>query len=150
MQRIELDEDLRVPRTEVNSGGWGESLFQDLKKARVDLFGEDKKKTGGVKVVAKGGEVFEADMVLCTAPLGVLKTDMIEFRPKLRERKREAIQKVGFGVLNKCALAFSEKFWDDVDFIGHAAEKHNQTPVIFTNVNVLDGKPVLCAMFGGR
>lgn len=41
------------------------------------------------------------DAVLVTAPLGVLKKGAISFSPPLPERKLGAIQRMGFGVLNK-------------------------------------------------
>ena len=41
------------------------------------------------------------DAVLVTAPLGVLKKGSIKFSPPLPERKLGAIQRMGFGVLNK-------------------------------------------------
>jgi len=142
VEKVVLDEELRV-----GGNDWGENIFTDLKKAQGEFFSE--KGGGGVQVVSKDGEVFRCDAVVCTAPLGVLKTDMIKFDPPLKQRKREAIEKVGFGVLNKCALSFEKRFWDDEDFIGHAAEFHNKSPIMFTNISRLDGKPVICAMFGG-
>ena len=39
--------------------------------------------------------------MLVTAPLGVLKKGAIRFSPPLPERKLGAIQRMGFGVLNK-------------------------------------------------
>ena len=39
--------------------------------------------------------------MLVTAPLGVLKKGSIRFSPPLPERKLGAIQRMGFGVLNK-------------------------------------------------
>ena len=53
------------------------------------------------KVVCTDGEVIEADEVVVTAPLGVLKTDMIDFDPPLPGWKRGAIDRMGFGLLNK-------------------------------------------------
>lgn len=51
------------------------------------------------------GEKFAADIVLVTAPLGCLKAGQIDFAPKLPAWKTEAIQKLGFGTLNKVILA---------------------------------------------
>ena len=52
-----------------------------------------------------------ADAVLVTAPLGVLKAGTLKFYPPLPERKMGAIQRMGFGVLNKvsdiCSLQLS-------------------------------------------
>lgn len=53
------------------------------------------------KIVMADGEVIEADQVVLTAPLGVLKTDTIDFDPPLPPWKRAAIDRMGFGLLNK-------------------------------------------------
>lgn len=47
------------------------------------------------------GEKFEGDAVVVTVPLGCLKANQIEFMPKLPTWKADAIQKLGFGTLNK-------------------------------------------------
>ncbi len=53
------------------------------------------------KVVCTSGEVIEADEVVITAPLGVLKSDAIDFDPPLPGWKQGAISRLGFGLLNK-------------------------------------------------
>jgi lysine-specific histone demethylase 1 len=42
-----------------------------------------------------------ADVALVTVPLGVLKKQALNFQPPLPEAKQEAINRLGFGVLNK-------------------------------------------------
>ena len=56
---------------------------------------------GQAKVECHNGEVFEADQVVLTSPLGVLKAHSIEFSPALPEWKQGAIDRMGFGLLNK-------------------------------------------------
>ncbi len=48
-------------------------------------------------------EVFvtAAEAALVTVPLGVLKKGSINFQPPLPSRKQEAIDRMGFGILNK-------------------------------------------------
>ena len=53
------------------------------------------------KVVCTDGEVIEADEVVVTVPLGILKADTIDFDPPLPSWKRGAIDRMGFGLLNK-------------------------------------------------
>ena len=65
-----------------------------------------------IVVTTAGGEAFEADRVIVTVPLGVLKEDFIAFRPSLPVRKRDAIAKLEMGVLNKAYLLFDDVFWD--------------------------------------
>ena len=45
--------------------------------------------------------IFRADAVIVTLPLGVLKTNAISFHPPLPEWKTQAINNLGFGLLNK-------------------------------------------------
>ena len=47
------------------------------------------------------GEEFEGAAVIVTVPLGCLKSEDITFTPALPSWKTEAIQKLGFGNLNK-------------------------------------------------
>lgn len=53
------------------------------------------------KVVCTNGEVVEADEIVLTAPLGVLKAGDIDFDPPLPGWKLGAINRLGFGLLNK-------------------------------------------------
>ena len=80
--------------------------------------------SGGVTVVCQagpGGEPrrFEADKLVLTVPLGVLKAGSIQFNPPLPAAKQAAIQRLGMGTLNKCCLRFARPFWPtDVDWLG--------------------------------
>jgi len=53
----------------------------------------------------------EANHVIVTVPLGVLKAGCIDFIPKLPQDKQDAIDKLGMGLLNKCTMLWNE---DDV------------------------------------
>jgi len=48
--------------------------------------------------------IFRADAVIVSAPLGVLKANVISFHPSLPEWKTQAIHNLGFGLLNKVCL----------------------------------------------
>lgn len=82
---------------------------------------------GGVTVVCQGrpgGERrrFEADKLVLTVPLGVLKAGSIQFNPPLPPAKQAAIRRLGMGTLNKCCLRFERPFWPtDVDWLGQIA-----------------------------
>ena len=56
------------------------------------------------KIVCTDGEVIEADEVVLTTPLGVLKSDVIDFDPPLPNWKQGAIDRMGFGLLNKVCV----------------------------------------------
>ena len=76
----------------------------------------------GVQVHCKyGGErqVYHANTCVVTLPLGVLKSKSVTFEPSLPHKKLHAIEKLGFGVLNKIIMLFPYIFWDNsTDVIG--------------------------------
>jgi lysine-specific histone demethylase 1 len=57
----------------------------------------------GVPIVVEcqNGEKIEADEVVLTTPLGVLKEETIKFNPPLPNWKTDCIKRMGFGLLNK-------------------------------------------------
>src|SRR5690606_35153188 len=68
--------------------------------------------SGPATIVCEDGSTIEADYVVSTIPLGVLKYKDIEFNPPLPDWKHGAIERLGFGVLNKVILVYKEPFWD--------------------------------------
>ncbi|KAF5197914.1 Lysine-specific histone demethylase 1-like protein [Thalictrum thalictroides] len=106
----------------------------------------------GVMVFA-GGQVFRGDMVLCTVPLGVLKRESIEFVPELPLAKREAIQRIGFGLLNKVAMLFPYDFWGGgIDTFGHLTEDSSMRGefFLFYSYSSVSGGPLLVALVAGE
>jgi len=65
------------------------------------------------RVVCEDGYEVEADVVVSTIPLGVLKHGNVEFDPPLPAWKQRAVKRLGFGVLNKVILVYSKAFWDE-------------------------------------
>jgi lysine-specific histone demethylase 1 len=75
------------------------------------------------KVVCTNGQTFDADEVVMTVPLGVLKGDAVDFDPPLPSWKQDAIDRMGFGLLNKVsfmALLLGGLF-DSCNCTGHPA-----------------------------
>ncbi|KAL2245413.1 lysine-specific histone demethylase 1 homolog 2 [Sesamum indicum] len=106
----------------------------------------------GVEVIA-GNQVFQADMVLCTVPLGVLKKGKIRFEPGLPEKKLAAIERLGFGLLNKVAMVFAHNFWgEDLDTFGSLRESshHRGEFFLFYSYHTVSGAPVLVALVAGE
>ncbi|RDL34723.1 Uncharacterized protein BP5553_07851 [Venustampulla echinocandica] len=64
------------------------------------------------KIECENGEIIEADCIVSTIPLGVLKRQNISFQPPLPDYKTGAIQRIGYGILNKLVLVYREPFWD--------------------------------------
>ena len=69
--------------------------------------------------VTHNGTTTEADYVLVTVPLGVLKANTIQFLPALPTTKQTAIQKIGMNCVNKFLLTWNTAFWDDVQYISY-------------------------------
>ncbi|CAN6479894.1 unnamed protein product [Victoria cruziana] len=106
----------------------------------------------GVLVVA-GGQVFRGDMVLCTVPLGVLKSGSIKFEPELPQMKKDAISRLGFGLLNKVAMLFPRVFWSGgIDTFGHLTEDPKQRGefFLFYSYASVSGGPLLIALVAGE
>jgi hypothetical protein len=97
-------------------------------------------------VKLSSGTTLQADAVVCTLPLGILKTGDVIFDPPLSLEKQKAIERLGSGLLNKCALTFAKPFWQDSDFLGLADETHSY---LILNSLKVTGKPVLLFMYGG-
>ncbi len=66
-----------------------------------------------VVVKTKNGDRYEADRVLVTVSIGVLKSNMINFKPVLNEKKKQTINAITYHPGFKVALKFSEKFYPD-------------------------------------
>ena len=99
-----------------------------------------------VVVTTESGDTFEADRVVVTVPLGVLKTGAILFAPGLPPAMRDAIAALDMGILNRTVLLFDEPFWDrDTEWIGYAGRQPGQWSETL-NLYPYLGKPVL-AMF---
>lgn len=69
-------------------------------------------KSGAAKVMCENGIEIDADYVVSTIPLGVLKHGNVEFVPPLPSWKEDAIGRLGFGILNKVILVYQQRFWD--------------------------------------
>lgn len=97
--------------------------------------------------------VVAADAVVVTLPLGVLKRRVVTFSPPLPSYKRESIERLGVGVLNKVMLRFPDPpFWKDSDkidsahnYVGHASIPRNR----FYKFFFVKDRPVIVAIVSG-
>jgi len=102
----------------------GLEIRREIVVKKVEHFGGEGD-AGGVVVHVANGERIEGSACIVTAPLGCLKSGDIEFVPRLSEAKSVAIQRLGFGRLNKVVMEFEKSFWDDdVDYFGAAREHY--------------------------
>lgn len=100
----------------------------------------------GVSLEA-GGETFEASHAIVTVPVGVLRAGTLAFSPPLSETRRDALDRLDTGNLEKVVLTFAERWWDgsvayvDPDGEGVFPEFHDLT--------ALAGAPVLVGLYAG-
>ncbi|XP_076358730.1 lysine-specific histone demethylase 1A-like isoform X2 [Tachypleus tridentatus] len=102
---------------------------------------------------------FKGDAVLCTLPLGVLKQavqgnqsvlNTVQFVPPLPDWKVAAIQRLGFGNLNKVVLCFDRVFWDpNANLFGHVGSTTASRGELFLFWNLYRA-PVLLALVAGE
>ncbi|CAH0553813.1 unnamed protein product [Brassicogethes aeneus] len=68
-------------------------------------------KASHVEVTCENGEIFHADQLICTIPLGVLKSKAnAMFQPSLPAYKVDAIDRLLFGTVNKIILEYDRPF----------------------------------------
>merc|ERR1719419_437950 len=105
---------------------------------------------------------YKADCVLCTLPLGVLKQSItsltsttsspntVTFNPPLPDWKKEAVQRLGYGNLNKVVLCFDRIFWDNTsNLFGHVGSTTASRGELFLFWNLYKA-PVLLALVAGE
>ena len=66
-----------------------------------------------VLITTSNGKIYKADKVLVTVSLGVLKSNMITFKPELSPKKKEAIKSISFELGLKVIMKFHKKFYPD-------------------------------------
>lgn len=102
-------------------------------------------------------QTLKGDAVLCTLPLGVLKEclrgnglNSVQFQPPLPEWKSAALQRMGFGNLNKVVLCFDRVFWDpSANLFGHVGSTTASRGELFLFWNLYKA-PVLLALVAGE
>jgi polyamine oxidase len=120
----------------------GLDIKQGTEVNRISYGGAD------VRIETSTGTV-TADRVIVTVPLGVLKADKIAFDPPLDDAKRDAIERLGFGLLNKVVLTFDEPFWPTAKpMIGLVGT--NQPVTDLVNGLLFAGTPLLVGLRGGE
>ena len=107
----------------------------------------------GVEVYTDDNQYY-ASHVIVTVPLGVLKSDMIEFNPPLPTEKQQAVSRLEMGNLEKVILRFDEAFWQAEGVKGFSWLDHEngeltgEFPAII-DISEVAGAPTLVAFYGG-
>ena len=93
-------------------------------------------------------DAFEADFVIVTVSVGVLKSGAIEFSPPLPGEKATAIGGLEMGLLNKLCLKYDHVFWDDnAQFVAEPDDR--ATWSTWFNFTEVSGEPTLVCMNSG-
>ncbi|MBL7827958.1 MAG: FAD-dependent oxidoreductase [Saprospiraceae bacterium] len=93
----------------------GLNVLLNQRVSKVDYSGEKVK-------ITHNGTISEADYVIVTVPLGVLKNSSIQFSPALPAAKQTAIEKVGMSCVNKFLLTWDTAFWADEQYLVYTPE----------------------------
>jgi vacuolar protein sorting-associated protein 33A len=118
---------------------------------------------GPAVIQCEDGSVIEADNIVCTIPLGVLKQNTVKFEPQLPAWKEDVIGRLGFGILNKVVLVYDKVFWEpDRHIFGvlqDAPNRHSTAQKDYAtnrgrffqwfNVSNTTGLPCLIALMAG-
>jgi len=137
------------------SGGYGTIMSQLAEGVNIRLnspVSHVLHDANGVVVVTKNDERIEGSSVICTIPLGCLKAGDVTFDPPLGAMKASAVERLGFGNLNKVVLEFEEAFWDQsVDYFGSAIDssENRGRSFMFWNLVPVSGKPMLISLIAG-
>ena len=137
--------------------------LQTNKAVNRILYNEGGSPGSTAKVICDDGDVFEASHIVLTTPLGVLKSKSITFEPDLPVWKRKAIERLGFGTLNKVILVFEKPFWNvNQDMIGLLRDATTTNSLnqgdyvqnrgryyLFWNCIKTSGRPMLIALMAG-
>jgi len=114
-------------------------------------------KVRAIRYEKKGVEVvtdkthYQADFVILTVPLGVLKANTIHFKPTLPKAKQMAIKQLQMGIYNKIYLFFDKPFWNKkVEWLGYIpTEKNINNSLDIMNFYPLSHLPILVVFTGG-
>ncbi|KAG0356405.1 hypothetical protein BGZ54_000736, partial [Gamsiella multidivaricata] len=120
-----------------------------------------------VRIQCRDGTSLDCTIAAITVPLGVLKSQQIDFLPPLPPWKEQAVRHLGFGLLNKLVLVFEKPFWDPAsDFFGCVGRGQEESYVnghdlesyrssrgkfyMFWSCAAVSGLPVLVALMAGQ
>jgi monoamine oxidase len=86
-------------------------------------FESDHESTPGVIICLENGSIYHCDACILTVPLGVLKSNSIEFVPNIPRPLQDHISKLESGLMNLIWLRFPYPFWPKgIHFIGVTRE----------------------------
>ncbi|CAF1193351.1 unnamed protein product [Adineta ricciae] len=103
-----------------------------------------------VEVRTNTGQIYHAEYVLLTVPLGVLKRKLIEFSPPLPKWKTDAIDRIGFNIFEKVFLVWNSAWWNSSQFYFTRISSTPTRMNYWVNENKWNDKPALICFFSGN
>ncbi|ANY20205.1 Putrescine oxidase [Tsuneonella dongtanensis] len=102
-----------------------------------------------VAVRCTDGTVYEAEQVIVTLPLGVLKAGTVTFAPPLPAERQEAIDRLGVGCLAKIALRYPAVAWPRQQYVFALPPNRGRGAAMAINRASIDGTPEVILLAGG-
>ncbi|KAG0250342.1 hypothetical protein BG011_008416 [Mortierella polycephala] len=159
-----LDIRLNMPVSSINHNVTSRTLRRRLSRGDAAL---SEAQADPIQVQCRDGTVIDCSAAIVTVPLGVLKSQQIQFSPPLPTWKEQAIQHLGFGLLNKLVLVFDRVFWEPsvglFGYVGSGKEGSYSSGYdlnayrssrgkfyMFWNCIIVSGLPVLVTLMAGQ
>lgn len=103
------------------------------------------------------GKQYIGEYVICTLPLGVLKSGKIVFQPELPKEKILAMSHLNMGIMNKVFMLFPKVFWDSEQYISSISPSYwsgenwmnKGVWIEFNNLDAFFHQPILSAIVSG-
>lgn len=97
-------------------------------------------------------EVYHAKYVICTASIGILQRNLIQFTPALPQAKQDAIKNFTMGELDKAVIVFDKPFWNPGSYFLSIVQEDctNRHFEFFMSVQPITKEPILVGFVHGR
>ena len=105
---------------------------------------------GLAEVETADHHLYQAQFVLVTVPLGVLKARTIEFTPPLPKWKTDAIDRIGYGILDKAVLLWNDAWWGLNEYFLLRVDSRRSEFSFWVNANKWNDRPALVCYFIGK
>ena len=103
----------------------------------------------GVSLRLGTGESLSVDRVIVTAPIGVLKEQVIDFDPALPVSHRGALNDLSVGDIELVRMEFDDPFWT-TDAVWWVREDEDELIRLWVNLQLATGRPVLLGLVAGE
>ena len=121
-----------------------EGMAQGIHIKYREVVSEIKHSEHGVIVESNKGS-YEAEAVVITLPVGVLKAGKVKFTPELPEAVRKSIDEIKVGLFNKIAMRFQETFWNPDCDMFELVSSRSDFVCQFLNWRKFSKEPILIA-----